>query len=147
MEQMTVLPFSREHLPAWLENVRAGFSDAWSQAQMEAELETPNTCHFALMTGETLAGYGGMYYVLDEGTITNIAVAPEYRRRGGGGLLLDAMIERAKALSLALLMLEVRSSNEPAVALYASRGFERVGRRKNYYRHPDEDALLMTRLL
>jgi ribosomal-protein-alanine N-acetyltransferase len=82
--------------------------------------------------------------VLDEGYITNIAVRPECRKQGIAGKLLQVFLDFAEANCLAFLTLEVRASNYDAIALYGTRGFRSVGRRKNYYEHPKEDAIIMT---
>ena len=83
--------------------------------------------------------------VLDEGYITNVAVRPDCRRQGIAGKLLQVFLDFAKGNHLAFLSLEVRASNYDAIALYGSRGFRSVGRRKNYYEHPKEDAIIMTK--
>ena len=83
--------------------------------------------------------------LLDEGYITNVAVRPDCRKQGVAGKLLQVFLDFAQANHLAFLTLEVRASNYPAIALYGSRGFRGVGRRKNYYEHPREDAIIMTR--
>ena len=83
--------------------------------------------------------------VLDEGYITNVAVRPDCRRQGIAGKLLQVFLDFAKGNHLAFLSLEVRASNYDAIALYGSRGFRSVGRRKNYYEHPREDAIIMTK--
>ncbi|MFB0921525.1 MAG: ribosomal protein S18-alanine N-acetyltransferase, partial [Oscillospiraceae bacterium] len=88
-------------------------------------------------------GYIGLMYVLDEGYISNVAVSPVYRRRGVADALIEALIERTKD-TLAFMTLEVRESNHAAKYLYSKHGFETVGKRKNYYDRPKEDALLMT---
>ena len=91
-----------------------------------------------------VAGYAGMQVVLDEGYILNIAVRPDCRRQGVAGRLLQVFLDFARGNRLSFLTLEVRASNYAAIALYGSRGFRGVGRRKNYYEHPKEDAVLMT---
>ena len=83
--------------------------------------------------------------LLDEGYITNVAVRPECRRQGIAGKLLQVFLDFAQGNHLAFLTLEVRASNYDAIALYGSRGFRSVGRRKNYYEHPREDAIIMTK--
>ena len=95
----------------------------------------------------TAAGYVCLSHVLDEGSIDNIAVVPELRRRGLADALLDAAENEARALSLTFITLEVRASNIPAIALYEKHGFTRVGLRRGYYEKPREDALLMTKFL
>ena len=96
--------------------------------------------------GDTL-GYVGMAYVLDEGYISNVAVRAYARRQGIGDALISALTARAAALGLSFITLEVRRSNAPAAALYGKHGFVPVGERKNYYEHPREDAVLMTKFM
>ena len=98
----------------------------------------------ALDDSGRVVGYAGLQVVLDEGYITNVAVRPECRRMGVASQLLQVFLNFAKANKLAFLTLEVRASNYDAIALYGSRGFRSVGRRKNYYEHPKEDAIIMT---
>jgi ribosomal-protein-alanine N-acetyltransferase len=92
----------------------------------------------------SLLGYAWYEFVLDEGSVGDVAVAPEARRRGIGRALTEAMLADAGERGLATLTLEVRQSNASARALYESCGFREVGRRKNYYEKPREDALLLT---
>ena len=91
----------------------------------------------------TVLGYGLVRAVLDEGCLEKIAVDPAWRRQGVAAELLAAFLRFGRA-HLAFLTLEVRASNTPAVALYQKLGFQEVGRRRNYYREPTEDALLLT---
>ena len=95
-------------------------------------------------TGAVL-GYAGLLVVADEGYITNVAVFPEYRRCGIAAGILEVYLNFAQANGLAFLTLEVRPTNEAAIALYRRFGFEEVGRRRNYYDLPKEDALILTR--
>ena len=97
--------------------------------------------------GGQLVGYVIGWYVLDEGELANLAVAPAMRRRGIGRSLLDAMLDDAAARGVSRVFLEVRESNQAARQLYALREFEHVGRRKRYYRSPVEDALILRRTL
>lgn len=90
-----------------------------------------------------MLGYAVVSVVLDEGNLDNIAVAPEHRRQGVADALLSALTGFGRE-HLAALMLEVRASNAPAIALYEKHGFTAVGRRRNYYDAPREDAVLMT---
>ena len=110
--------------------------------------ELDNACAaFLTALDETgrVVGYAGLQVILDEGYIANVAVRPDCRRQGIAGKLLQVFLDFAQANGLAFLTLEVRESNYPAIALYGSRGFRSVGRRKNYYEHPKEDALIMTK--
>ena len=90
-------------------------------------------------------GYAGVLVMADEGYITNVAVFPEYRRHGIGAAIIEVFMNFARGNDLAFLTLEVRPSNTAAIALYEGFGFEEVGRRKNYYDLPKEDALILTR--
>lgn len=92
-----------------------------------------------------LLGYSAAWFVADESEIANLAVARHARRRGVGGRLLDEVLGAARAFGAQSVFLEVRESNESGKRLYTSRGFAIVGRRPNYYRKPDEDALIMRR--
>lgn len=94
-----------------------------------------------------LLAYAGMYDVLDEGYITDIAVEPSFRRKHLADALLTKMFEIARLRKLSFLTLEVRESNTPAVALYEKNGFVRNGLRKNYYQYPRENAVIMTKFL
>lgn len=123
------------------------FSVPWTREQLESQL--PDARHVFLAAEEDgrLLGYVGMMTVLDEGYISNVAVAPEARRRGIARALVSALLSRAEELSLSFVTLEVREHNEPAIVLYAGLGFVPVGLRKNYYDSPKENAILMTRYL
>ena len=90
-----------------------------------------------------VVGYVGMYVVLQEGDITNIAVAKEVQGQGIGTKLLKELLEVAKKHGTETINLEVRVSNESAISLYKKHGFEIIGRRKNFYTKPEEDGYLM----
>jgi ribosomal-protein-alanine N-acetyltransferase len=96
---------------------------------------------------EVIAGYVVAWFVMDEGEIANLAVAAELRRRHIGATLLDAAIHAARSRHVSSVYLEVRDSNVAARALYASRGFVEIARRKRYYRKPVEDALVLRLVL
>lgn len=90
-----------------------------------------------------VVGYITYSVVLDEVQIANVATHPEYRRRGIGEKLLNFLYDESKASGMYVITLEVRQSNEPAINLYRKCGYDEVGRRKNYYKNPTEDAILM----
>ena len=122
----------------------ACFSLPWTHGQLEKQMSADNCIFLAASDDDgAVMGYIGMMFVLDEGYISNVAVSPEYRRRGVADALILALMARAKE-ALAFITLEVRESNQPAINLYAKHGFEAVGKRKNYYDRPKENALLMT---
>ncbi len=91
----------------------------------------------------TVLAYVGMTYAADEGAITNVATHPDARRRGYGRLVVKALMEKAVALGLSAIYLEVRPSNAAAIALYEALGFQIIGKRKNFYRFPTEDGFVM----
>ena len=141
-----IVPMTADHLDAVAALERICFSDPWSRNLLAAELDNDLSAFLVALDGEgEVAGYAGLQVVLDEGTVTNIAVRPDCRRRGVASRLLQVFLDFARGNRLAFLTLEVRASNYDAIALYGSRGFRSAGRRKNYYEHPREDAIIMTR--
>ena len=140
-----IIPMTAAHLPAVaaLENICFP-ADPWSGELFRAALDNPGaSILLAEREDGAVLGYAVLSVVLDEGNLDNIAVAPEARRQGVADALLEALVGFGRD-RLALLMLEARSSNAPAIALYQKHGFAVVGRRKNYYDAPREDAVLMT---
>ena len=141
-----IVPMNADHLDEVAELERICFSTPWSRNMLAEELDNLLSAFLvALDDFGRVVGYAGLQVVLDEGYITNIAVRPECRKQGIAGKLLQVFLDFAEANKLAFLTLEVRASNYDAIALYGTRGFRSVGRRKNYYEHPREDALIMTR--
>ena len=139
-----IIPMTADHLDQVAELERRCFSDPWSRRMLSEHLE--NECAatlVALGADGTVLGYAGLLVVLDEGYITNVAVAPEYRRQGIASELLEVFRRFGEGNRLAFLTLEVRASNAPARALYTRHGYAEVGCRKNYYDHPKEDAIIM----
>lgn len=119
------------------------FSDPWSERSVASELENKLSCWLVAMEGEQVAGYIGSQTVCGETDMMNVAVHPDHRRKGIAEKLILALIEELKGMESHCLTLEVRASNAPAIALYEKLGFEEIGRRKNYYRNPREDALIL----
>ncbi|MCL2342759.1 MAG: ribosomal protein S18-alanine N-acetyltransferase [Firmicutes bacterium] len=138
-------------LPAHISQIYAietrCFRTPWTPAQLSYYLEIPGFALLIAVENAKILGYLCLDSVLDEGSIANLAVIPEYRRRGIGESLLCAAELRARKRALKVLYLEVRKSNAAAVALYEKQGFQRVGLRKGYYTNPTEDAILMTKTL
>jgi ribosomal-protein-alanine N-acetyltransferase len=133
---------------------QANFSRPWSRQGFLDSLASPDTLFLvALEDGETdggnrnepplIVGYIGMYQAIDEGEITNVAVFEPYRKRGIGRALLKALAAEAGARGVSRIVLEVRVSNHPAIALYEQLGFRKIGTRKGFYVFPKEDADIM----
>ncbi len=141
---------------------RLAFSDPWSAKSFRDALDHP-AVYFACARGQRdgeaeesdevddvddvdeVMGYVVAWFAADEGEIANLAVAPATWGKGIGRVLLDAAFAEGLRRSIAAMYLEVRDSNARARALYASSGFEEVGRRRNYYRRPVEDAIVLRR--
>lgn len=141
-----IVPMGADHLDEVAALERICFSTPWSRNMLAEELENDLFAFLvALDDAGHVAGYAGVQVILDEGYITNVAVRPDCRKKGVAGKLLQVFLDFAEANQLAFLSLEVRASNYDAIALYGSRGFRGVGRRTNYYEHPKEDAVIMTR--
>jgi len=132
-----IVPMTADRLDEVAELERICFSTPWSRNMLVEELQNDCAAFLVALDDEDhVAGYAGLLVVLDEGYITNVAVRPECRRNGIAQKLLQVFLDFA---------LEVQASNYGAIALYGSRGFRSVGRRKNYYEHPKEDAIIMTK--
>lgn len=145
-KSVRIVPMTTAHLDEVADLERVCFSTPWSRNMLAEELDNACSAFLVALDGEdSVVGYAGLLVIADEGYITNVAVRPESRRGGIAGQLLDVFLKFATANKLAFLTLEVRESNYAAIALYGSRGFRAVGRRKNYYEHPKEDAIIMTR--
>lgn len=131
------------HVPQVAALEKICFADPWSEKSVASELENPLSYWLVAMDGEKLVGYVGSQTVLGETDMMNVAVSPDYRRKGIAEGLILALIAALKSRESHCLTLEVRDSNASARALYEKLGFSEIGRRKNYYRNPKEDALIL----
>lgn len=145
MEQpaFAIVPLVPALLPGAAAVEQACFSQPWSEQGLRAELEKEFARCFAAVSDGAVVGWAGLEAVWGEGSVTNIAVLPGFRRRGIGEALTRALLSCAAGLSLDRLLLEVRVSNAPAIALYEKLGFGPVGIRPGFYDAPREDALIM----
>ena len=132
-------------VPAVAALERSEFSDGAPEGMLARLLEADGGVLLVAEEGQDLLGYVWARFVLDEGDIGNIAVTPCERRRGIGAALLGALFAEAARRNASVLQLEVRESNLAARRLYEKNGFETVGKRKNYYEKPAEDAILMSK--
>ena len=138
---------TEDHVPQIAEMEKLCFSDPWSEKSVASELNNRLSLWLVALDGERVAGYVGSQSVLDEADMMNIAVHPDYRRQGIGRDLVLALAEALQKKGIRGLMLEVRQSNAPAIALYEQLGFQQVGMRPNYYRNPKENALILRKEL
>lgn len=143
-----VVPMVLSHVPAVHAIEEAAFPRPWSLSSFLQEIEQNKAARYlvCLLEGEVVA-YGGMWFIIDEAHITNIAVSPKHRRQGFGRRIVEGLLELARENGMHLITLEVRRSNEVAQTLYHQMGFEDVGYRKRYYEDNGEDALIMYRTL
>lgn len=126
---------------------KENFSSPWEKQAFVEECENNIACYIVGEAGREIVAYGGMWLVLDEANITNIAVKKNFQSQGVGRRLIKALIEMAKKRKVKTMYLEVRQSNEKAICLYKKLGFIAYGMRANYYSDNQEDAILMMRLL
>ena len=123
------------------------FAMPWSEESILHDVKENPVARWLVLddgSGRVMA-YAGMWFVLDEAHVCNVAVHPDFRRMGYGRRILEALVDMAKANSMTLMTLEVRRSNLAAQALYHQCGFLDVGYRKRYYEDNKEDALIMYR--
>ncbi|HET9982889.1 MAG TPA: ribosomal protein S18-alanine N-acetyltransferase [Longimicrobiales bacterium] len=130
-------------LPRVMEIEYACYSMPWNESTFRGLLRRSDADLFVIETAGVVAGYAVFWSVLDQGELGNVAVSPEWRRRGLARRLLDAVFARARERRIREVFLEVRVSNLGAQDLYRRYGFREVGRRRNYYMEPVEDALVM----
>lgn len=140
---MNILPMTAAHIAPIAALERVCFSDPWPEAAVESELTNPLSLWLVAVEDGRVAGYVGSQSVLGEADMMNVAVSPEFRRRGVARAMLLALERRLAENAVHSLTLEVRASNEPAISLYHSLGYVQVGRRPNYYHKPREDALIL----
>ena len=122
------------------------FSDPWSENSVASELKNPLSLWLVALDDATVAGYVGSQSVQGEADMMNVAVHPDYRRKGIARQLVTELVAALAKKGVHSLALEVRASNAPAIALYEQLGFQQVGRRPNYYRNPKEDALILKKV-
>lgn len=140
---MMIVTMKPDHVAQIAALEKLCFSDPWSEKSVASELNNPLSLWLVAMEGETVMGYIGSQSVLGESDMMNVAVHPDFRRRGVAEELITELIRGLGEKGNHCLSLEVRVSNAPAIALYEKLGFSQVGLRKNYYRNPREDGLIL----
>jgi len=123
---------------------KLSFSIPWSRDSFEKEIVDNNLAiYLVAKVNEKAVGYIGMWKVLNEGHITNVAVHPEFRHQGIGDQLVSELLSLCEKENIDLVTLEVRKSNQNAIKLYEKHGFVAEGIRKAYYQDNKEDAIIM----
>lgn len=140
---VTLRSATPEDLDRVTEIEAASFAVPWSREAFRSLGELKRVRFLVAELEGGVVGHGVLWWVGSEGELANLAVDPAFRRQGVARVLLDGLLERARAEGLSRVFLEVRVSNHPAEALYRSRGFRPVGLRRNYYHHPREDARIL----
>jgi ribosomal-protein-alanine N-acetyltransferase len=144
-----VRPMRTADLPFVMAIERVAYSTPWPESSFHGLLDRPDTALFVAEAASPreIAGYAVSWAVADQGELGNIAVAPAWRHRGVGRILLEQVIETMRHWGVRELFLEVRTSNAIAQTLYRQHDFYEVGRRRGYYSSPTEDALVMRRAI
>lgn len=140
---MMITEMKADHVPQVAALEKLCFADPWSEMSIASELQNLWSYWLVAVSGDTVVGYIGSQSSIDEADVMNVAVQPDFRRQGIAESLISTLVEELKKRGIHALMLEVRASNAPAIALYEKLGFQQVGLRKNYYRNPKEDALIL----
>ena len=131
--EFCIVPLESRHIDAVAAIEQATFSDPWSSAMIRDELQNTMARWFVLEYAGEVAGYVAALNICGEVHITNVAVLPQYRRRGLARLLMERAVEYARAANAFCMTLEVRQSNRAAIALYEGLGFRATELRENYY--------------
>ena len=142
-----IVPMKPSHVPQIAALEKLCFSDPWSEASVAAECENPLSLWLVAELDGKVAGYIGSQSVPPEADVLNLAVDPDCRRQGLGRKLLCTLTELLHSRGIEALFLEVRPTNQAALALYSDLGFVQVGRRPKYYVNQTEDALILRKEL
>ncbi len=140
---MTIVNMTADYVEQIAVLEKLCFSDPWSVNSIAHELTNPLSLWLVALVDNQVAGYIGSQSVMGESDMMNVAVHPDFRRQGIAEALVQGLMVALKEKGNDSLALEVRASNEPAKRLYEKLGFQQVGCRKNYYRNPREDGLIL----
>lgn len=143
---MKIVTMNADHVAQIAALEQLCFTTPWSEKSVASELNNELALWLVALDGDDVMGYVGSQAVLGEADMMNVAVHPDYRRQGVAEALVTALEQALAEKGNHSLTLEVRVSNVPAIKLYEKLGFSQVGLRKNYYRNPKEDALILRRL-
>lgn len=140
---MIITKMTQTHVAQIAELEKLCFSEPWSEKSVASELNNPLAFWLVADDNGRVAGYIGSQTVMDETDMMNVAVHPDYRKQGIATALIVGLVEELRKMGSHSLTLEVRASNENAIRVYQRLDFQQVGCRKNYYRNPKEDALIL----
>ena len=144
---MTVTDFTEKYISQAQQLEKLCFSAPWTEQNFLDTLNNGHSIFLAAFSAGEFAGYISADTVCGTAYINNIAVKPQFRRKGAARALINELERRAVESNCFEMTLEVRSKNLPALALYEKCGFETAGKRQNFYRHPDDDGIIMTKKL
>jgi ribosomal-protein-alanine N-acetyltransferase len=147
LSKIDITPFLPEHIDQVHSIETSSFTEPWSKTAILQDAEKDITTYLVATKNNKVVGYMGMWQILDEGHITNIAVHNSYRGEGIANRLINELINIAKTKHITAITLEVRESNTIAKNLYEKHGFTTHGTRKNYYKNPTENAVIMWKSL
>lgn len=147
MSDYRIVPMTMQHTAAVAKLEKLCFSDPWSEASVQSEVNNPLSCWLVAIDGSKVIGYIGSQTAAGESDMMNLAVAPDHRGKGIGASLVNALITELLKRGSSALFLEVRESNLPAIKLYEKLLFQKIGVRPNYYFHPRENAVIMRKEL
>ncbi|NMB43633.1 MAG: ribosomal protein S18-alanine N-acetyltransferase [Clostridiales bacterium] len=140
---MVIRPMAMEDIERVCEIEKDTFSLPWKASDFEAAIQDTNNIYLVAQVDDMLVAYCGLWGIVGEGHINNVAVAKEYRHQGIAYKMLSELIKEARLRGIETFTLEVRISNEGAINLYKKLGFKNAGIRPNFYIFPTEDALIM----
>lgn len=122
-------------------------NESWTDKQFISEIENPVSALYGVFSGQELLAYAAVRILGHESELLKFYVRPEFRRKSLGRFLLEKVVSELQQSGCEILHLEVRTGNDGAIRFYTITGFVNSGRRKNYYKNPTEDAVLMHRML
>lgn len=145
MSSVTIRRMAESDLEIISSIERDVFTDPWSLNAFKTDLNNDMALPMVAEFENKIVGYSNIYIVAGKAQIANFAVAPGFRNRGVGRLLMNEIVDRAEEKKCRVIFLEVRESNTPALELYKSYGFNAAGQRKDYYSKPQESAIIMVK--
>ena len=144
MDDFLIRPATLDDVKPMTEMDQVCSAIPWSEKSFFEEITRNKVARYVIAEAAgRIAGYAGMWAIIDEGHITNVAVHPDFRRRGIARTLISTLLTASEAEGVSAYTLEVRASNEIAISLYSSLGFQAEGVRRKYYEDDSEDAIIM----